>query len=385
MFIKQNIYLCSVKNILAIIITLLFVAGCNGSFKSGPKAGDYNISGSISVDSAYYDEDIHLFIDKHDSIVHVMLPVLHGNFAYKGRTSDLDELFIVSGHGQTANFFAAAGSQIKITIDKEGRTTFAEEDELNRSIQEVIDRFDTITTLTKGQYLDTICKNYSNSVIAGILLRDRMQMVEDSMYLRQCLGRLSDEAKPEWVLKAIEQQFDAPPVKLRKNKRLAPLSTFKTAVDSVEFDVSASRQNAMYLYFWADYNPLSVDSLQMLKPLAEHFGLHEYFDTFSEKGRRPKRIDMLTICLHAADSASWLQSIKGLPGTHVLLQDGFSNKTMLGWKINKVPYNIIIDRFSNVQDSYVWGTELQTVFERMPSNYSTPNGSKNNLSRTSRN
>jgi len=376
----------SLRSIFFIIIPLLLVAGCSGKFGSDNKSGEYNISGTISQDSAFMDDDIRLFIDKHDGLVCEVLPVLHGKFAYKGSTSDLDELFIVSGHGQSANFFASAGSQINIDIDKEGQITFGEDDILNNNIQSACNKFDTVTSISKIQYLDSICKEYSNSVVASIIIRDKMYLVEDSVHLRQCLGKLTEEAKPSWLLKAIEQQFNAPSIRLKKNKRLSPLTKFHTSVDTINYDMSESRQNACYIYCWADYSQTSVDSLQMLTPLAKHFGLHEYFDTFDAKDRRAKRIDIITICLHAADSASWLTTIEGLPGSHILLQDGFSNETMLGWKINKVPYNVIVDRFSNVQDSYRWGDELREALERMPSNYTTPkNGSKNNFSRTSRN
>ena len=48
-------------------------------------------------------------------------------------------------------------------------------------------------------------------------------------------------------------------------------------------------------------------------------------------------------------------------------------------------YNIIIDRFSNVQDSYLWGKDLRDALEKTPSNFSVkPNGSKNSVSRTAR-
>ena len=104
-----------------------------------------------------------------------------------------------------------------------------------------------------------------------------------------------------------------------------------------------------------------------------------------EKKRRPKRVDIMTVCLHAADSAAWKKAIDKLPGYHVLLQSGFSDPTMKSWKITTVPYNIITDRFSNIQDSYLWGKDLRDALEKTPSNFSVKlNGSKNSVSRTAR-
>ena len=377
-----------IKAILSIIITLFVVASCSKSDGVKDTEVDYTISGSIVQDSASIDADLKLFIDKHSHLVEEFLPVLKGKFAYKGKTSSVDELFIVDANGHVVNLFALPGAQIEIAIDVDGKAKFAGSDTINPIINDLLSEFDGLQDLKRKNLIDTICEKYGNSIISTLVIRERMNVLNDSVSLRRSLGRISDDAKPEWLMNVIEQQFDRTGIRLKKNVRLSPLSKFSTDIDSVFIDFNESRPNAMYLYFWADYNQQSIDTLKTLTPIAKEYGLHEYFFKFKskDKDRKPKRVDIVTICLHAEDSASWKKAIEGIPGSHILLKDGFNNPTMKSWKINRVPYNLIIDRFSNIQDSYQWGKDLRVVLEKMPNNFSTQaNGSENNLRRASRN
>ena len=370
-----------------IIISLLFVASCS-KLNSDIDAGDsYSVSGSISMDSASADVELKLFIDKHGSLVEEALPVLKGRFAYKGKTLGTDELILIDHKGHTVNFFANAGSHIELNIDASGNPAFGSSDTLNLVYNQLVKELEECQEKNRSQYLDSVCQLYSHSLAPGLLIRDRMQLLNDSVLLRQCLGRISDEAKPDWLVDGLEDRFDKSGFKLKKNNRLDPLSKFRTEIDTVFINFNETRLNAMYIYFWADYSQQSVDSLQMLTPMAQYYGLHQYLDEYvnREKTRRPKRVDILTVCLHAADSAAWRKSVAGLPGHHILLQSGLSHSTIKSWKVTTVPYNIIVDRFSNVLDSYLWGQELRDALEKTPSNFSvTLNGSKNNYSRTPR-
>lgn len=375
------------KAILYIIITLLVVASCSKS-NSREESGDvYTISGSISQDSATADADLRLFVDKHSHLVEEVLPVLKGRFAYKGTTSGTDELFLIDTKGHIVNFFATAGSQIDLTIDNDGHAIFGGSDSTNLIYSQLVAEFEDCSEAERRAYLDSVCQKYNNSIAPALLIRDRMQLLNDSVHLRQCLGRIASDVKPAWLVNSLEQRFDNPGIQLKKNSRLFPLPKFRTNIDTVFINFNETRLNSLYVYFWADYSQESVDSLSMLVPLAKYYGLHDYLDEYvkRESIRRPKRVDMLTVCLHAADSAAWLKAIDGLPGSHVLLQSGFSNSTLKSWKITKVPYNMIIDRFSNIQDSYLWGQDLRDAFDRTPSNFSvTLNGRKNNISRAAR-
>lgn len=379
------------RTAISIVASLLVLVSC--SKKSGEEAGEaYTISGTISRDSTSADESLRLFIDKHSRLVQEELPLLNGHFAYKGKTGSLDELYLVDDHGLSVRFFATPGADIELSIDSLGEATFSGSDSTNIIYRQLVDEFAACREIEKRAYLDSVCQLYSTSMVPALVIRDHMALLADSVHLRKCLGRISDDVKPAWLTNALEQSFDNPGLRLKKNLRLSPLPKFKVglAIDSLVYDFNESRPDGMYLYFWADYSQESVDSLQMLDALADQYGLHERMYDFIKRhakdDRRPKRITLFTVCLHAADSAAWHSRIDSLPGYHVLLQEGFSNSALKSWHITRVPYNVIIDRFSNVQDSYRWGKELRDALDRMPNNFSAPRyGSKDDIRRTPRN
>lgn len=363
------------RTAISIVAALFVLVSC--SKRGGTESGDaYTISGTISRDSMPADAVLRLFIDKHTHLQQEELPVLNGHFAYKGKTTSLDELFLVDDHGLSVRLFATPGADIEFTIDSLGEATFSGSDSTNIIYRQLIDEFAACREIKKREYLDSVCQLYRTSMIPALVIRDHMSLLTDSVHLRKCLGRLTDEAKPEWLTDALEQSFDNPGLRIKKNLRLSPLPKFGTEIDTIPFDFNESRPDGMYVYFWADYSQESVDSLQMLAALADQYGLHDRMQDFLKKhskakdNRRPKRVGLFTICLHASDSAAWLSHIDGVPGTHVLLKEGFSNSVMKSWRISRVPYNLLIDRFSNVQDSYRWGKELRDAFERMPNNFS---------------
>ena len=399
---KQISYLCTIlmdfqfekqkqmktiKALFILIISLYSVASCSKSDSEGNARDAYNVSGSIFQDSASAGAELRLFVDKHGSFEEVTLPVLKGKFAYKGSTLGTDELFLVDDKGNVVSFFAKAGSQIDLTIDSLGQVVFGGADSLNMMYSQLVAQFEECDDSQRGDFLDSVCSTYRTSIVPALLIRDRMQLLNDSVRLRQCLGRITDEGKPQWLVNSLEQRFDNGGKKMKRTLRLNPLPKFGTDNDTVFVNFTETRQNSMYIYFWADYSQESVDSLKMLVPMAKYYGLHKYLDEYvkKEKKRRPKRVDIMTVCLHAADSAAWKKAIDKLPGYHVLLQSGFSDPTMKSWKITTVPYNIITDRFSNIQDSYLWGKDLRDALEKTPSNFSVKlNGSKNSVSRTAR-
>lgn len=366
-------------SVISIIITLLSLFGCSKSDKTqAAPEEEYTIYGTIRQDSATAGSDLKLFIDKHSALYQDELPVLSGKFVYKSSTNDLDEVYIVDCKGRTVRVFATGGVQIEVNIDSLGTATFAGSDSLNQAFHTAchnIDSLDDTQALKKDKikaYLDSLSKRYGNTALPALIVREKMLAINDSIYLRQYLGRLSDQSKPSWLEKSLEQQFDDRGLYLKRNVRLPYLPKFRTSVDSITFDMKETRQNACLLYFWADYDSTSIDSLQMLQPLAMQYGLHEYAETYKspDGNRRPKRVDIFTFCLHAGDSASWLKRVSDLPGTHILLQDGFANPAIKAWNISRMPYNLIIDRYGNVQDSYRWGAELREVMDRQPNNYS---------------
>lgn len=383
MFCRKESMMKSLKAIFSIIITLLFVASCGKS--DGVNAEkEYTLSGVISQDSASIDADILLIVDKHSELIQETLPVTNGKFEYTGQTNSGDELFIIDNKGRSVSLFAVGGAQIELSIDKDGVPTFSGQDSINQYITEISLAVDTLKEANRKEYFDSVCTKFKGSIISGLLIRNKMHVVNDSVLMRQCFGRIEEAVKPQWLVDAIEDQFDRSGRRLKKNWRLNPLPTFATDIDSISYDFNESRVNSMYLYFWADYSQVSVDSLQMLDQISKQYGLYQYEEKYDVEGKYPKRIDIMTFCLHA-DSAFWRKTIEGLPGTHILLNDGMNNSAMLAWRINKVPFNLIIDRYSNVQDSYRWGKDLRDALEKMPNNLSgRRHDSKNNKRRTTR-
>ncbi|MCF0180259.1 MAG: hypothetical protein HUJ97_08480 [Bacteroidales bacterium] len=387
-------------SITSIIITLIFVTCCSKTNNDNKEIDgeEYTIFGTVYRDSIAANSDMKVFIDKHTGFFEEDLPVLNGKFIYKNNTNDVDEIFLVDHKGQFTKIYATGGAQIEVNIDSLGIPSFVGPDSLNLALLGIYDMIDsirnndnllnTIKNDSIKSYMNRLSERYASSVIPALVVREKMTTINDSIFLRQYLGSLSEKSKPVWLVNSIEQQFDNKGLFLKKSVRLSPLPKFRTETDTTYIDMKETRENSAYLYFWADYDSTSVDSLKMLEPMAKYYGLHQYFSTFKSKDgiTRPKRIDIITICLHAKDSASWKGQIKDLPGSHILLQDGFANPTMKSWNVNRLPYNIIIDRFSNIQDSYQWGKKLRDVLEKMPNNFSfQTNGSNSNNRRPSRN
>ena len=361
-----------IKAILSIIITLLIVASCSKR-NSGEEVGEeYTVFGTVSQDSTLSGTDLKVFIDKHGRFVEEDLPLLKGKFVYKGKTAGTDEVYIVDAKGRTVSLYVSGGVEVELCIDTLHKATFIGTDTLNVILDSLSCAFDSLNMPRRRELLKAVCTDYNNTLIPALLIRDKIHVFEDSLYLRQCLGGLTEASKPEWLMSNIDDVFKRPGLRLKRNSRLSPLPTFGTEIDSLPFNFRDARPNSAYLYFWAEFSKESVDSLQMLVPMAKYYGLHEYYATWKskDKTKRPKRIDIMTICLNAKDSASWREHIDGLPGIHILLQEGFSNHAIIGWKVSKVPYNIIIDRFSNVQDSYKWGKDLRDALEKQPNNFS---------------
>ena len=383
---------------ISIIITLLIVASCsmtqNG--EENTSGEEYTIFGTVFQDSTVASSDLIVFIDNHSKLHQEDLPVLNGKFIFKSMTDDVDEVFLVNQKGKATKIYAAGGAEIEVNIDSLGVPSFVGKDSLNIALHEVYDKVDALCEVTFRSYKDSVRvylnkvgERYSGTVIPALVVREKMAEINDSVFLRQFLGQLPETSKPNWLVNSIEHQFDEKGTHLKPNMRLSPLPKFRTERDTVFFDMKETRQNSAYMYFWAEYDSTSIDSLKMLEPLAKYHGLHQYAETFKsdDANRRPKRIDLVTVCLNAKDSASWLKTIHGLPGYHIYLKDGLANPVMASWSINKIPYNLIIDRFSNIQDSYRWGKELRDVLEKAPTNFSIQviHGSNSKNRRTSRN
>lgn len=382
--------------IISVIITLQIVASCSSNSESESSRGEeYTIFGMVWQDSLSKGSDMKVLVDKHGSFYEEDLPVLSGRFIFKNATYDADEVYLVDNLGRSVKVYAIGGAQIEVNIDSLYHASFIGPDSLNIQLRQAASVLDSLRNLPYVKedsikaFVNRVGEKYAGTLVPSLLVQERMRVINDSIFVRQFMGSLSDKSKPNWLVDNIELQFDNKGMRTKKNVRLSPLPKFATNVDTVIFDMKESRMNSNFLYFWAEYDSTSVDSLKMLEQIAKQFGMHQYADTYKSKGPndRPKRIDINTICMYAKDSASWHKLIDKLPGTHILLQDGFANPVLKSWNVNRLPYNIIIDRFSNLQECYLWGKELREVLEKQPNNFSVKinNGSNSKNSRPSRN
>jgi hypothetical protein len=82
------------------------------------------------------------------------------------------------------------------------------------------------------------------------------------------------------------------------------------------FNFSSLNRGNLLVYFWADYDAPSVAAMRRLK------------------SKDPK-IQVLTFCLHAADSAAWRKAIASVEGRHVWLSDGMNHPMMRAWGITR--------------------------------------------------
>lgn len=313
--------------------------------------------------------------DGHGSIDFADLPVAwnsapegrfrQGSFFYEGRTErGVDQLYLYDAQGRVHRFFATAGSRITMQIDSLGQMSFPN-DSLNGWLHSAAALLaDSVGVEQRRTSMDSLCRAEREDVRVTLLLREHLEAFEDSVFVRRCLGRLSDAAKPTWLMNSIERMLDSRAVVLKSGSRLRSLPQWRAVGDSTDYDLSATRQQMLLIYFWADFDRPSVDSLKMFNRLARQYGLYDYYAKFDRKARQPRHIELFSVCLHAADSASWLRQIEGLEGRHFLLPGGFSHPDIARWRIDRVPAIMVLDRFGTLTGLDLWGDDLRKILNR---------------------
>lgn len=298
-----------------------------------------------------------------------------GRFDYSGQALTIDELYLSLPSGEVVRMFAAEG-RYEVTIDSLNQIFFYPEDSLNHWIQERDKLFaSTVAEQMRRETMDSLCRTYSSDVRMGLLLRRQVQALDDSVFVRRCLGRLNPLAKPAWVVSDIDYLLS---LKYRQPSservRLKPLPKLRCWQDSLlTYDFQASRTQNVLMYFWADYDSTSMDSLRMFAQLTKEYGLYNELAKFERKrGRLPRRIELMSICLHAADSAAWKEVIADIPGIHCLLEAGFSEENVAAWHVNRIPCTMVLDRFSTLLATDVWGKELRQQLDKASVNTDKP-------------
>lgn len=347
--------ICRLK-LLYIFILLVLVSACGESAESD-QGKAYQLDGKFDVDSTVVLDHLVLYSDCHTALkVDTMVLSEQNVFTHEGHSATLDELYLCSEGGELARFYAGGGMQVDFEVKGTSgdlKTVFSASplDTINPWLQEQLSQLRSCTSAAQHTLIDSLCHQQPSDIRNALLLRQVIAELNDSIFIRRCLGALTETARPDWLMKSIDELMSATAPYLKQNRRL---SSYNWALsDSLNFDMTASRSDYLVLYFWADYDKVSIDSLKAVgKLLAEEY---DY-----------KRLKLFSCCLHAPDSTWWQQQIADIDAMHTLVPAGLSDSRIRNWRIERVPMLIVTDMYGNQQQRDVWGRELRNALNRVP-------------------
>lgn len=350
---------------------LLGLVACHGSEAGDDEGRAYQVSATLRVDSTVVLHHMALYSDSHialheDSLI--LSPDL--TFSLERHTPGFDELYLCSDGGELCRFFATGGMSVNITLSGRADSLVAvfdatQGDSINPWLQEQRLQFAQMNSERRHTVLDSLCHSMSSDLRCGLLLREEVENLKDSVFVRRCLGALSAEAKPEWLVKSIDNLLVEASEYLSRSRRLSG-SSFQVN-DTTTFDFSVGRTDYLLLYCWADYDPMSLDSLKALAQMIE--------DDYSTK-----RLQLVSFCLHAANKTSWQTLVDGIEGTHIWLPAGLADQRMRDWRIMRVPTLILCDMYNNQQHRDPTDRDLRSALTRIPNRsgfahtYTKPHG-----------
>jgi len=332
------------------LLTSLVLVSCSETKKRVAVGVPYTLTGTLWQDSTTIDSLVTLIVDRHefsfsvegDSIPvyeELTLPVVDGHFMYKGKSPiDADELYLYDQHGHVARLYGTSGAKLEVEVLKDGSVRQSSAD--------------------------------TTDLMRALMLRDSIPVMKDSLKVRRLLGGIPESAKPDWLKLSINTILNQMSNKVGKSTRLPRVDL---QLNDTVYPLLANRPEYLMLYFWSEAVPSSVDSLQLFNSIARDYGLYSYASSFAKdksKTRRAKahRIEMISVCMSASDSASWLSAVEPLPGKHTILQGGYAHPLATVCQIHQLPEIVIVDRFGNYQASQVWGKELYKWLDRSPFN-----------------
>ena len=332
----------------ALVLCLLGLSSCSDSNLRVANGAPYTLTGMVADTLA--DSTLTLIIDRHEmyrsvqgdtvpAYEEIILPVADGHFSYQGSAPlDADELYLYNSRGRVTRLYGLPGASLNVQIMADGTIS-----------QDAVDTTD---------------------VLRALLLRDSIPAIHDSLRVRRTLGRLPDEAKPAWLMQSINLMLDQMSRGLTKSIRLPRVDV--PVADTV-YHILGSRPEALLMLFWSMEDSASMDSLRVFRNIARDYGLYDHAETFArEKSptRRPKahRIELLSICIYAPDSAAWTLATKEIPGRHAILPGGLANPLAVTCQVEHLPWLLMVDRFSNYQTHDVWGDELYKWLDKAPLN-----------------
>lgn len=336
---------------------LLLVAACHQGGDEANSGRTYLVNGSIEADSTMNLDHLMLYADNHASLrSDTLILSAQQTFVYEGRTAGFDEIFLCSDGGELCRFFATGGMEVNLSLREQDGEPIANfsaspSDTINPWITEQVSALESKNIAERKTQLDSLCHKRPTDIRNTLLLRELTEGLNDSLFVRRCLGALADDAKPDWLIKDIDQILLETAPSLKINRRLTSYSW--QVSDSTSFDMASSRSDYLLIYCWADYSQTSIDSLKQLSELvAEEYDM--------------KRLMFFSCCLHAQDSAWWNSKIASIEGKHTLVPAGLSDKRIRSWRVEQMPALILCDMYGNVQQRDVWGQKLREALNRVP-------------------
>lgn len=354
----------------------LFMTACDGNSRAEKKTKEVSLMEKpYQIDGTYLGEkpegEIVVYTDNHRTLLVDHIKMEEGKFTLSGKTPDVNKITIVTPSDKRYILYAQGDQKSELKIDAEGKMTFSPSDTLNYWLQEQSILLDTLPQEQQQPILDSLCRSHRHSFRSALLIYRQIPHIEDSLFIRRCLGHLSTEVKPLWYMDELNRRMDNESLLHNKTIRLKSF-TFASRDTSV-LAVNTQKPDSRILYFWAEYNPESVQRLRSLDTLAQKYGLYKYEKDFAQKKKKVKRLEIITFCLQASDSAAWLKTVKEIPGQHVFLPDGWNHPAITAWKIDRLPSLLLIDRYSQVQGREIYFKALQDRIDKLPEKTLPPN------------
>lgn len=344
-----------------VIFALALLGACGRKGDSQDQGRTYRVTGRFEADSLTVSDSLMLYADNHRSlrVDTIVLDAAH-SFVSEFRTVGFDELYLCGNEGELCRFYATEGMEVAFSVSRsddglEARFEPTPTDSINAWMQVMDSLFSDQKESRRHEIMDSLVAARDTSLRPALLLRDHLMEFEDSVYVRRLLGGLVASAKPEWLMKSIEHLLDEKSALKDRSRRYKAVS-FDMKNDSVLFNFGDSRTDYLLVCFWADFSPESADSLKMLSKLLK--------ENYAEK-----RLQLVTCCLHASDSAWWTGQLADMPGRHTWVKGGFSDPRISDWNIQQVPSVLLLDMYNNQQQRNAWGEKLRKSLDRIPKKY----------------
>lgn len=336
---------------------LLSMVSCRDQEPAATEGNVYTVQARFDVDSTLSLDHMVLYADNHVALYNDSLTLSPDKtVSAERRTPAIDELYLCSDGGELCRFYAMGGMQVQLALSGRADSLVAVfdasgGDTVNVWLREQMLAFEPMEAKERRTRMDSLCHQMAGDVRCALLLREEIRNLDDSVCVRRCLGALTPEAKPEWLVQSIEDLLTATSSYMERSRRLAAAKFVVN--DSTTYDQGTTRSDYLLIYCWADYDQASVDSLKVLADL-----LADEYDM--------KRLVLLSCCLGPADSAAWQKQVGDLEGMHVLVPAGLADKRVRDWRVNRVPTLILCDMYNNQQQRNVWGKTLRDALTRVP-------------------